>query len=61
MGNMGYCRFTNTLEDLRDCQEHISDDDLSLEEHKARKKLVELCKQIGEEEDSLPEEYDEDA
>ncbi len=47
MANMGYCRFQNTLQDLRDCEEHLSDD-LSPEEERARKRLIELCKRIAE-------------
>ena len=45
MANMSYCRFRNTLSDLRDCAEAIGDR-LSQEEHAARKKLVEVAKQI---------------
>ena len=48
MANMGYCRFHNTLQDLRDCQEHI-DDDLSEEEAKERARLIKLCKEIAAE------------
>lgn len=46
---MSYCRFQNTLNDLRDCAEHITDspDDLSDDEVKARDKLVKLCIEIG--------------
>ena len=47
MGNMGYCRFQNTLEDLADCQEHLSDTDLSPEERLARNRLIHICKQIA--------------
>ena len=47
--NMSYCRFENTFYDLRDCYEHISDEDLSRDEENARKKLIELCKEIVEE------------
>ena len=46
MSNMSYCRFQNTLSDLRDCYEHIEDDDLSKEEDRARKNLVNLCRDI---------------
>lgn len=49
MSNMSYCRFRNTLEDLRDCYEHIYETDLSVEEARARKQLIELCKEIAEE------------
>ena len=47
MGNMGYCRFRNTLDDLADCNQNF-DDELSEEEEKARLKLVKLCQKILE-------------
>ena len=43
MTNMGYCRFQNTVGDLQDCSEHI-DDDLSDEEERARRELMEICR-----------------
>jgi hypothetical protein len=46
MANMGYCRFENTLEDLRDCYEHVGDEGLSESEHKCRDKLMKLCRDI---------------
>ncbi len=49
MSNMGYCRFENTLTDLEDCQEHLSDTDLSDEEENAREDLVRVCTEIAEE------------
>lgn len=63
MGNMGYCRFRNTLTDLRDCNEHLWDD-LSDDEAKARDALVALCAEIaadasegeGPEDDGQPDE-----
>jgi hypothetical protein len=48
MANMSYCRFRNTLFDLRDCSNNIYDDDLDKEEQQARKSLIELCKQIAD-------------
>ena len=48
MSNMSYCRFQNTLSDLRDCEENLNDSDLSKEEHNARKRLIELCLSIVE-------------
>lgn len=48
MSNMSYCRFENTLKDLRDCDEHLFDNDLSEEEEKARERLIQLCKKIAE-------------
>lgn len=47
MGNMSYCRFRNTLEDLRDCNEHLDEELNSAEEIKARDKLLDLCKDIA--------------
>lgn len=46
--NMSYCRFENTVRDLADCQEHLSDRDLSDTEERARKRLIKICKQIAD-------------
>ena len=49
MGNMGYCRFQNTLSDLQDCFDHMYTDDLlalSEDELRARKQLIDLCYEI---------------
>lgn len=56
MPNMSYCRFQNTLSDLRDCEEALRDGaldggvdgegDLSAEERYAALRLVELCGEI---------------
>ena len=49
MSNMSYCRFQNTLEDLRDCYNHIFDDlEEGEEEYEAHKKLIKLCRAIIE-------------
>ena len=52
MSNMSYCRFENTLADLRDCAEAIDDpfngDDLSETEAQAKEALIELCCDIAE-------------
>ena len=47
MGNMSYCRFENTLEDLRDCFANL-DDDLSKKKDEARARiaLVKVCQRI---------------
>ena len=45
---MSYCRFENTLSDLRDCYRNIDNTDLSRTEIAARKNLIELCKLIAE-------------
>lgn len=63
MGNMSYCRFENTLRDLRDCRKDMSETDfyeLSETEQEARNKLVALCKEISEtfdEEEMIEEDY----
>lgn len=58
MGNMSYCRFENTLADLRDCEQHITDDLTdSPEEYRARKQLIRVCQDIIDQaEDSLSNE-----
>ncbi len=48
MSNMSYCRFQNTLRDLRDCYVNMHDtDDLSDEEKEARRKLIATCVKIA--------------
>lgn len=50
MANMSYCRFRNTLKDLRDCEEamnHGEDSDLDKEEERAKKRLIRLCVEIA--------------
>jgi hypothetical protein len=39
---MSYCRFRNTLEDLRACDEAMDEDDIGEEEKAARTKLLKL-------------------
>lgn len=47
MSNMSYCRFQNTLNDLRECYESLAaDDDLSENEQKAKDKLIKMCGNI---------------
>ncbi len=42
MANMSYCRFSNTLNDLRECYDAMGDDEpVSPEEGKARNRLIE--------------------
>ena len=50
MANMSYCRLQNTLGDLYDCELALNDsepDELSDEEQKARRRLIELCIKIA--------------
>ena len=49
MSNMSYCRFENTLDDLRDCYDAMDADGLSESEIIARQKLIELCALIAQE------------
>lgn len=52
---MSYCRFRNTLSDLRDCRDFIECGDLSPEEHAARRWLIKLCRDIVRDADDNPE------
>lgn len=59
MSNMSYCRFQNTLQDLRDCHENLWDTSMSREEFQAREALIALCKDIADEiHDDDIEEYE---
>lgn len=48
MANMSYCRFENTLRDLRDCSEHLYEtkEQLGEFEWEAKLKLIKLCLEI---------------
>ena len=56
MANMSYCRFENTLNDLRDCYRNMESNDLSESEWKCRKQLIELSQRIADEYEHLLEE-----
>lgn len=56
MPNMSYCRFRNTLADLRDCYDNM-DDDVSDAEKAARARLIKLCREIA---DDYGEDRDDD-
>ena len=54
MSNMSYCRFRNTLSDLKDCAQYLHDSDeadpfteLSTEERKNAIKLIKLCGELA--------------
>ncbi len=54
MANMSYCRFQNTLHDLRDCQNALDDGvleegSLDEEEASAARRLINVCQEITEE------------
>ena len=62
MANMGYCRFENTLRDLRDCYSNMDSDDLSQSEFYARKQMIELCWDIYSEYcNNIDDEFEEEA
>jgi len=50
MANMSYCRFHNTLQDLRDCKEVLQDEEElpreGSDEHWAMQRLIEVCRDI---------------
>lgn len=48
MSNMSYCRFTNTLADLKDCYDNLDESLQSEGERKARIGLIRLCHKIAE-------------
>ena len=47
---MSYCRFQNTLNDLRDCEDNMEqlEDEEEGSEYRCRKELVEACQRIVE-------------
>ena len=47
MGNMDYCRFQNTVSDLRECQDAMDERDLSPNEKHARKEMIKVCQEIA--------------
>lgn len=50
MSNMSYCRFENTLYDLKDCYDNMYiSEDASEEEKRAFDKLIKLCCEIADE------------
>ena len=61
MANMSYCRFENTLRDLRDCYNNMGSDDLSRSEFYARRHMIELCMSIADEcGDFLDQEFEDE-
>ena len=52
MSNMSYCRFENTLLDLRDCRDALISidgdlDQLSDTEKRAAQRLIDVCRDIA--------------
>ena len=48
MGNMSYCRFENTMNDLRDCLGHIHKECDNSYDENARQQMVALFMEIAE-------------
>jgi hypothetical protein len=48
MSNMSYCRFENTLNDLRECYDALCNGE-GEGEPEAREQLINLCRSITEE------------
>ena len=47
MGNMSYCRFENTMDDLRDCLRHIDHEAENNRDESARQEMIELFMEIA--------------
>ena len=47
MGNMSYCRFENTMADLRDCLNHINRKAENSFDENARQEMIELFKEVA--------------
>ena len=45
---MSYCRFENTMNDLRDCLRHIAEEAVNHYDEAARQDMLELFRVIGE-------------
>ena len=65
MANMSYCRFENTIRDLRDCFDNMDDNDLSKSEFKYRNMMIAMCMEIADQyeyllDDEWIEELDEE-
>lgn len=55
MSNMSYCRNRNTVQDLQDCADHITEPVSSDAEKQARMRLIALCREIVAAADNDPE------
>jgi hypothetical protein len=48
MPNMSYCRFENTMSDLRDCLDHINRKAENEYDERARQQMIELFREISD-------------
>ena len=47
MGNMSYCRFENTMNDLRDCLRHIAEDAENRRDENSRQEMLDYAQKAG--------------
>ena len=57
MGNMSYCRFENTMNDLRDCLRHINREAENTRDDESRWEMIQLFTEVAEEFDGNVMEY----
>ena len=57
MGNMSYCRFENTMADLKDCLRNIDHKAENNRDESARQEMIELFREIYEDWDGNVVEY----
>jgi len=57
MGNMSYCRFENTMNDLLDCLHHIDCEAENNRDESARQEMLKLFREIYEDWDGNVIEY----
>lgn len=48
MGNMSYCRFENTMDDLQDCIRNIYREAENSRDEQSRQRMIELFKEVAE-------------
>lgn len=48
MPNMSYCRFENTMSDLRDCLRYIAEDAENRRDEDSRQEMLEMFREIAE-------------
>ena len=48
MGNMSYCRFENTMDDLRDCINNIYRKAENERDEQCRQQMIELFREVAE-------------
>jgi hypothetical protein len=49
MGNMSYCRFENTMDDLRDCIRNIYREAENERDERSRQEMIALFMEVAEE------------